>query len=198
MKIAKIGLDISINSTGIAFIFEDIVKLYQICPDVSTHSPSIKQITYKRDWRKTNYSYEDLAKVNSAHTLSVTIAKLMKTLAQTYAIDKFDARIEGSIMSQGFKNKQSRVNDLTVFNSTVKLMLLKNDLVQSISVVSPGALKKIATGKGTAKKEQIIRCFLSEFPEFVNAGKIDDIADAYYLAKFQYNEKLGYMKSDVV
>lgn len=197
MTIAKIGLDISINSTGVSFILdgdEQIVKFFQIVPVASAHSASIQQLTYQRDWSKGNYSQEDLAKVNSAFSLSSKISQLLTKLKESYKVDAFDVRIEGSIMSQGFKKQQARVNDLTVFNGTVKLMLLKNELVQTITVVSPGALKKIATGKGTAKKEQIVKCFLAEFAEFVNIGKTDDIADAYYLAKFPYNSKLAYSK----
>jgi Holliday junction resolvasome RuvABC endonuclease subunit len=197
-NIAKVGLDMSINSTGLTFIFGDIVKFYQIVPAQSPHSASISQVVYKRDWRKDNYSYEDLAKIISATRLSLKINDILKRLKDTYSIDSFDVRIEGSIMSQGFKKQQSRVNDLTVFNSNVKLMLINNKTVSRICVVSPTSLKKWATGKGNSKKDAIVLKFVEQFPEFDKIGKIDDIADSYFLAKQDVLDEHCFVKQDIV
>lgn len=63
-------------------------------------------------------------------------------------------------------------------------------------LVAPTKMKKFATGKGNAKKEQIVTAFLEKFPQYAEWPKIchpkaksvgspiADIADAYFLAAY--------------
>jgi len=85
-----------------------------------------------------------------------------------------------------------------VFHIGENCGLLKHYLWKSgieINVVSPPALKKFATGKGNAKKENMIEAFVEEtnidlWEVFgVKRTKniphpIDDLVDAFYLAKY--------------
>jgi Holliday junction resolvasome RuvABC endonuclease subunit len=194
--IAKIGIDLSMNSSGITIIVEEksIIKHFIISNVAVKSSANVQLLTYKRDHRNVNYSYSDLATVNSANSLAKRIYGLLIELSNIYGFQEVDARIEGSIMSQGFKKHQAKVNDLTVFNSSIKRMLISCELVKSITVVAPTTLKKWATGKGNAKKEQILEEFLKEFPKFDMTGKIDDIADSYYLAKGNVDDSQKYIK----
>lgn len=200
-KQSTVGIDVSMNSTGLTFITyndldERILKFIRIAPSTDgKQTSSARLVTYVRDYRKLNYSHQDLATVNSAKTLASTVSRLITEFCQTYKIEQIDARIEGSIMSKGFKKHEAKVNDLTVFNGTMKLMLLSNKFVNAISVIAPGSLKKYATGKGNCTKDKIVAQFKLEFPDFDCTGKIDDIADSYYLASAKHPEKLKYFKS---
>ncbi len=194
--IAKIGIDLSMNSSGITLIIDElnVTKHFIISNAAVKSSADVQLLTYTRDQRSDNYSYSDLATVNSATSLAKRIWNLISELQKIYKFSEVDARIEGSIMSQGFKRHQAKVNDLTVFNSSIKRMLINHELVKSITIVAPATLKKWATGKGNAKKEQIVEAFLKEFPKFDQTGKIDDVADSYYLAKAQVDDSQKYVK----
>jgi len=61
-----------------------------------------------------------------------------------------------------------------------------------VLLVEPSALKKAATGKGNAKKEQMIDCLPEEIRKQIESHaelhglkKIDDLADSYHLSQFQ-------------
>ena len=201
--IAKIGIDLSMNSTGLVldFINDDnvrITKFVQICPSIMKVSGDVQLVTYKRDYRKDNYSYEDLSAVNSATSLASCINKQMIKWSEIYNFDQIDARIEGSIMSSRFSKATANLNQLTVFNGTVKRMLLVHPLVVSIAVIGPTSLKKYFTGKGNAKKELMITKFIETFPMFdrSNKVKIDDIADAYALSIAQISDSMKYFKQN--
>jgi len=76
----------------------------------------------------------------------------------------------------------------------LKYLLSEVDI--DVDLLPPTALKKFATGKGNAKKQQMIEQFESEtgvdlWEHFcIKKGKtipspIDDIVDSYYLAKYE-------------
>ena len=52
-------------------------------------------------------------------------------------------------------------------------------------IATPQNIKKFATGKGNAKKEDIIANFVKDVSEnFTILKKVDDISDAYYMARY--------------
>lgn len=189
-RIARIGIDVSINSTGVSIIIpesetnEEKTLYFQICPDDVKTSASVRLLTYDKCYIKNqSYSHEDLTKILAADNQAKVVFKLMHELSSQYSIDAFDARQEGSIMAGSFKKKTSRLNDLTVFNAAMKRMLLSCKLVSSIAIIAPGTLKKYATGKGNASKEQVELAFYEKNPEFDNKqGKNDDVSDAWHMA----------------
>jgi len=131
----------------------------------------------------------------------------LKDLAIEFELDGYDARQEGSVLSTSFKKKQSRINDLTIFNAAMKRMMLGNPLVKSIAIVPPNSLKKYATGKGNCGKALMEEVFYQKNPHFhvpkrlnkkseeVHATKNDDIADAWHLATAPVPDKLKLIKS---
>jgi Holliday junction resolvasome RuvABC endonuclease subunit len=188
MITASVGIDLSMNSTGLVFIINDpskkdpILKFIVITNESVPSSASCRLVTYKRDYRNENYSYRDIGYLNSAKSCAAKIRKLMLDFQKTYNIEKYEAAIEAPIM--GRFTSQSRLNELVVYNAMAKMMLLQYDIVESIAVVAPTTLKKLATGKGNCKKTKVLETFLEEFPDYDNTkGKNDDVADAYYLAK---------------
>lgn len=202
-RIAKIGVDVSVNSTGVSVIIpkseenEEKTLYFQICPGKVKHSASVRLLTYDKCYIKdASYTHEDLTKILAADNLALIVYKLMHDVARQYKVTAFDARQEGSIMAGSFKKKQSRLNDLTVFNAAMKRMLLKCKLVKCIAVVAPSSLKKYATGKGNANKDAVELAFYDKNPDFhrplnakgENATKNDDIADAWHLANADIDE----------
>jgi len=197
---AFLGLDISMNSTGCVFHIHgqdgqaDITKFMRICPSVEKNSESAELVTYNRTWAKGNYSTMDLATVVDAKRLAARISGLIKRFTSQYGITELSVRTEGHIMGGRFQ-KQSRMTQMVSFNTIMKLMLLSNNTVTDIATIAPTALKKYATGKGRCKKEEIVKHFMLKFPDFDRTGKIDDIADAYFLATAQLTKEKGWCKS---
>jgi Holliday junction resolvasome RuvABC endonuclease subunit len=50
-------------------------------------------------------------------------------------------------------------------------------------VGTPGELKKFSTGKGNSSKDIIVSAFKTIYPD-LNLPKVDDIADAYFMANY--------------
>lgn len=199
MITAKIGIDLAMNSTGLAFIIDDpkkdkpIIKFIRLTNEPVPNSPSCRLVTYNRDYRKENYSYRDISYLISAKSCAVKIRKLILEIASVYKIEEYYAAIEAPIMGRFASN--SRLNELVVFNAQCKSMLLQMESVRTIAVIAPSSLKKIATGKGNCKKDLILKTFYAEFPEYVQSGKNDDVADAYYLAKGPITDEMKFFKN---
>lgn len=198
MNKATVGIDLAMNSTGLVFIINDpeknspIVKFIRLVSELKPNSPSCRLVTYKRDYRKENYSYRDISYLNSAKSCAIKIRQLMIEFANTYNISDYEVAIEAPIM--GRFASQSRLNELVVYNAQVKSMLLQYNDVSSIAVVAPTSLKKIATGKGNCKKTEVEKQFYVDFPDYDKSGKNDDIADAYYLARGPISDDMKYFK----
>lgn len=171
-------------------------KFYQILSDEakgSNFSRNVKVTNYKREFGKETYSHEDLNKIISATRLASKIKELIKKTMEKYDVESCEVRMEGSVMSFSFKNTQSRLNDLTAFNSIVKMMLVSSPEFHTINIIAPTALKKQSTGNGKAKKEDMQEAFLRIFPKFEIKGKIDDVIDAFFLSYIEPLER-GYEK----
>ena len=196
---ACIGIDLSINSTGIVFNLrldndESVVKFIQICPHVAKTSGSVQLVTYKRQVKSDNYSESDINTVIDAAALATCISKQITKFSEIYGFTEIDAVIEGSVMASRFSKATANLNQLTVFNGTVKRMLVMNKFVKSISVIAPSSLKKSFTGKGNCKKEKMIERFIELFPDFDIRGKIDDVVDAYALSVVNSSESTKWHK----
>lgn len=164
-------------------------KFYLIVPkepkSAKKFSATVEVVSYNREYDDTdNYALTDMAKIHSAQKLASTIKKLVKYNLNKYNLQKCEVKIEGSLMASSFSKRTSRLNDLTAFNSIVKLMLLSSPEFSRIGIVAPRSLKQLATGSGAAKKEQMIEQFaeLKAGSGFDIKGKIDDVVDAWFLA----------------
>lgn len=227
-QILKVGIDASINSTGVVialvntvasnvwkyacpnkttkqhtFEFNELaaIKFYRIVSSEPKSSKSlsknVRHISYYRDKDKfASYAEEDIYKIQSADKLAKVILKLVIDFCNEHNCNDVivDARIEGSVMATSFRNKQSRLNDLTAFNTIIKLMLLKSDKFDIIHIVPPTTLKKIATGSGRAKKEDMEYSFKIMNDDFDYTGKVDDVIDAWFLALSKFDISEAYVK----
>ena len=190
MKELYIGIDPSINSTGLVFRLvevceEDILKMYQITPKKIKCSTSVRNILYNKiDTNTKKYSDDDLNKIKNGYRLGKSIFDKIFKLTKIYKPDKIYIRMEGSLMSTGFKNSISRVNDLVAYNTMVKYVILSqiskigDDIY--FDVIAPTKLKKLFTGNGKSKKCDMVNKFKDNFDH--SQGKNDDIADAFALS----------------
>lgn len=209
-RFATVGIDVSINSTGVAIVIyseeEKVEKtiFFQICPWKTTVSGSVRLLTYKKTYADySEYSDVDLHKIISADNLAKVVYRLINDVSRQYNIDYIDARQEGSVLATAFKKKQSRLNDLTIFNAAMKRMMLAHPLIKKISIIPPNSLKKYATGKGNCSKDLMETIFYEKNPDFhvplkktgKQASKNDDVADAWHLATAKHPENLKMIKS---
>lgn len=202
MKKTIIGIDLSINSTGLVILnYEDDVLIkeifYRIIPEELLTSgkknSSLHTKTYKKNYDKSNYSSEDLTKVMAAARLGSKIKEFIDLNHKLFGAEYTEVRLEGSVMATSFRSHQARLNDLTAFNTMNKFMLLSSiKYLNTVYVIAPTSLKKLAVGKGNAKKELMIEKFFEIKPKFDTLGKMDDVVDAYFLGVCEPDSSLGF------
>ena len=82
----------------------------------------------------------------------------------------------------------SSIRTKSIFDLAGLNYLLRNIFIHYrdcvFTIATPANIKKFATGKGNAKKQQIIEAFLSQYNKLKQIPKVDDIADAYFMAQF--------------
>lgn len=210
MKELRIGIDASINCTGICFTTIDLDKkethsdYYAVIPfekpkvlkRKSTKIPKkkwsdsiniVEFIKMDIDSKVDNFSYQDISKVISAKNLAIKIKETIIKYTEDKYYDEISVRMEGALMSSGFSAKHARVNDLIAYAVETRNMLVYDEklskLINYISLVAPKTLKKLATGNGNASKEFMIEKHQDIFAGlFDYYGKIDDVIDAYWLS----------------
>lgn len=196
MKYLKIGIDLSINSTGVCVIEPNgKITYYQLMPfwltkkQPKSHicSDSVILKMYKRFYEKdfdTN-SEADLHKIYSATNQSDALIEII--ISHMSKDTLLDVRIEGA----SFASNAGRIYDLTIYYAEIKRRLL-NFLPHGskLSTIPPTKVKMVALGKGngTAKKDLIEEYHKSIFGDKFDysKGKNDDVIDAYLLASSDY------------
>lgn len=192
IKECWIGIDQSLNSTGMTIQFSDKpnVMFFQFVTSKMKHSSSVCFVEYGRVKEKTDdFTTNELNIVRSAHNLSKSIFHYLNFHCSKY--DKWNVAIEGQVMS-GFSKKQMfHLTDLVKLVSIVEYNLLKSSKV-NLKIVPPTSVKKYFTGSGRAKKEHMLEEFQTRVPNFDFSGKVDDIADSFALSEFiAHPERVG-------
>lgn len=199
----NVGIDASMNFTGVTFVYThaDGTRTHEFIA-VTAFSEKvaywITQKCYKRIIDTDTYSSEEMHKVISAKRQASVINKLINERIERHSLESIDARMEGSLVNTGrFKQKQVRINDLTMFNSIIKLMLISNANIRAIGIIAPKRLKKLATGNGNASKEKMVEHFFTKCrPDLkrIPKMKVDDVIDAFYLANCEYSDDKCFVK----
>lgn len=180
MKI--IGLDLSINSTGICIYIKSNSKntnKYLIISGKDTkklrefsHRKISIEIYDKKDVSGAiDYSSKESVKSYNIYSIAKSIERVIKKEKPDLCI------IEGvSYSSSG------AVADLAGLNYMVRYILEENNI--PFKILSPMQNKKIATGNGGADKDLMIDAWkrLDKSICDVDSIKIDDLADAFFLA----------------
>lgn len=179
-----IGIDQSLNSTGMTIQFSDKpnVLFFQFVTHKMKHSSSVCFVEYGRVKEKTDdFTTNELNIVKSAHNLCKAIFHYINLHCSNY--DVWNVAIEGQVMS-GFSKKQMfHLTDLVKLVSIVEYNLIKSAKVR-LTIIPPTSVKKYFTGSGRAKKEHMLEEFQLRVPNFDHTGKVDDVADSYALSEF--------------
>lgn len=181
-----IGLDQSMNSTGICCRYNDYIKFYIVKPnkltkkEQSSQSELIQYICFERQelCKEDNHIRE----VQKTLNMIEAVEQIYNTIYMEWINhNKCDIVICMEGISLGSKHTSS-VMDLAGLNYLIRNTILVNNEWKLI-VSPPSEIKKFATGNGNANKDSMITIFLSSFPE-IDIPKVDDIADAYFMCLY--------------
>ena len=161
------GLDLSINSTGVCFNNGDDVIYCNIVPKITRNqrrneSDRLMMIEYNKiDGNDDHNIYE--------------ICRIVENLIEEYNINKV------VMEAPAFQAHGRSTITLAGLNYSIRQMLMR--VVVEYETVQPTTLKKWFTGNGMADKGMMVRCWkvLDPIANTLKAMKIDDLADSYAL-----------------
>ena len=175
-----IGLDLSINSTGVCLRKKDEVLYYLIVPKLTRKMGAINA---NRTARIRYITYDKIADLDS-HNIRC-IANIICNIIKDFQCNE-NEDIEGAVIEDVAMRANGRsIITLTLLNGYVRCML---DMLHiSYQTVSPTSWKKRVLGNGQADKELTIyhwAKFDQEVCKLMSAMncKMDDVADSYFLA----------------
>lgn len=186
----SIGIDLSINSTGLVIDEGDKIKYYIITSKDTKklrewNDDRVNVVVYHKeaiDKKNSTYSEVEYHKTHNIITIANTIYSILRPYKDQ---EKVRAYIEG--ISYG-SSKTSALADLAGLNYMVRYVLYQLGIITFI--VSPMENKKFACGIGNADKDIMVAAWLKCQPDMIEVNKMlksDDIADAYFLS--QYHKK---------
>lgn len=192
-----IGIDPSLNSTGICINVDGNCKYYIITSKMTKKMKDFKNeyIQYlpyeKEDTNKKLNEYADVEfnKAHNIYNICVSVKQVIKANVEWYAgdnINNCEVFMEG--VSYGSLGSAALV-DLSGLNFAIRNVLI--ELGVKFTIVSPSQNKKFATGLGNADKEHMIFSWLmiEKHLKDIKDIKIDDLADAYFLSNY-YKAKM--------
>lgn len=202
----KIGIDFSLISPAIciykdgeySFIsfFDDHGKNWKECKskDYNYHrllSDVIELNPYTREIDKKNYREEQRTKMRAAKMIA---HKISNRLVELVGDEKVIIGLEGF----SYGSISSSTLDLALFNSFLRIKLLEDFGEDCLVIISPTEGKKNLSGKGNAKKDDMIQAFIENRTndpdiekcpfwkfckdnelDYKNIKPIDDLVDSY-------------------
>ena len=183
-----IGIDPSINSTGVCVISDNNLPVYYLIPsklakrnkenphERITILPYVKEKADKLD----PYHIKERCKINNMMKICGILSDILHTHQPQRAV------IEGiSYGSYG----SAALADLAGLNFCMRSTVLASCPDCELIIASPMSVKMQAVGSGAAGKEVMIDGWASLDPpmkDLLDCGKkIDDLADAYFLANYR-------------
>lgn len=171
--------------------------------DYSMSSPSVCVHTGK-EWSfnnckfyfltsKKKYQFHDARFFGSPHADYLSQEQRFDSIT-TWALSNIP--VDASVAIEGYAFAAKGV----VFNIAENTGVLKHKLYlrnkTPLNIIAPSSVKKYATGKGNAKKEQMHEAFVNEvgfdidshFDCRIGESPISDIVDSYYIAKYAFHE----------
>ena len=185
-----IGIDPSINSTGICFKYDNNIDFYIIKAGLHLTKRELKAneelnnfeyICYDKLLNDKNPHITEFNKTQNFIIIINYIKELIykKILLYNLSLDINNVYIVMEGVSYGSVSKTKAIFDLSGLNYIIRYELTKYGY--NIIISSPSEIKKFATGNGNCKKEVIENMFLTLFPEYKILPKVDDISDAYIM-----------------
>lgn len=175
-----VGLDLSINSTGVCIYDKGNVEYFLIVPKVTKR---MREVSEKEGSRIHYKTYDKIASLDS-HNIRCIAKEICKIIA-----DKV-TKIETVVIEDVALAARGRsIITLTLLNGYLRCMMDQMGLWYEL--VNPTQWKKKILGNGQANKDMIVDVWSKMDPESYNVmmgGKVkfkcDDIADAYFLCRY--------------
>lgn len=189
-----VGIDPSINSSGVCLIYDDGLQhkeeFFVITPKITKKEDalqcSLNNFEYKlydkhEPNTDDNHENERRKTVNFLRILNIVEEIINDERAKHLRIDHVYVCQEG--ISYGSSVRTKSIFDLAGLNYMLRMTVMKYKDYDLI-IATPGEIKKFATGKGNANKDMMKDVFAAIHPELTVLPKYDDIADAYFMAKY--------------
>jgi len=202
-----VGIDPSINSTGVTFLIYDenntLIKqhFYVITGIKLTKRQIAAQEKYKDIFSYVKYNKHEVLdnmsniereQLKTKNFLGIvhTVINLIKDLIKQYMPYSVNICQEG--ISYGSSIRTKSVFDLAGLNYMMRAFCIECNFIYCgdfcFIIGTPSEIKKFATGAGNANKELMLSMFktyieTSDTPDF-DIPKMDDIADSYFMAQF--------------
>ena len=196
-----VGIDPSINSTGITCIaYDDNVKIdekfYIIKPDKLTkreleaEERNIKIFEYilynklEAKDKEDNHEVEYIKSLNALEVMNSIHSAINKFITkQVGRLGIYNLYICQEGISYGSVTRTKSVFDLAGLNYLLRDLVI-NDLQPTYFIIAtPSEIKKTTSGNGNCKKEVMVELFKAIYPDF-DLPKIDDVADSYWMQNY--------------
>lgn len=187
----NIGIDLSINSTGIC-VDDDSNIYYHI---VSSDNISKKRIILAQDITNTVsiplsfHFYHKITTNSTTYSTKENIKTLNITNISKLITDIIDLENPDHVYMEGISYRSSNTSalaDLAGLQYIIRVHLINKNI--PMSIVSPTSNKKSACGNGAADKSEMLYAWFtcdSRLIAYKDQLKLDDIADAYFLSKIE-------------
>ena len=193
-----VGIDPSINSTGVCTLVYDldgelkedrfyIIKNGKLTKkEQKAELDNIDKFSYVLLERNTKADDNHELELNKTLYFMEVVSSILEIINTTnYRFGRF-CNIYVCIEGISYGSSQTKsVFDLAGLNFMIRSGVIKNckGLTSELIVGTPGELKKFSTGKGNSSKDIIVSAFKAIYPD-LNLPKVDDIADAYFMANY--------------
>ena len=182
MNNITIGIDPSINSTGICVVRDKECKYYIITSKITKklqqfESPHVKILFYKKNEIKDlEYKDKEIAKTNNIYNICKIISNIIDCYRPSMVF------MEG--ISYG-STQGSALVDLAGLNYAIRMILKCYNI--PFEIIPPTSVKKFAVSIGNADKDIIIDAWKRLDPNIkdIKDIKIDDLADSYFIAHYK-------------
>ena len=185
-----VGIDPSINSTGICIMKYDGDKLcktrfFIVKPNKLTRKEELVNLrefsfelyeksSLKEIKKEDNHEYELEKTINIMHIVDKVFEIIKKNTSRK---DTVNIVMEG--LSYGSSQRTQSIFDLAGLNYLIRNAIIKSGM--NLIICPPAEIKKFASGKGNSNKDIIVEAFMILFPKFSVIQKLDDLADAYFM-----------------
>ena len=196
MKELYVGIDPSINSTGITInIWENNSLFTEVFYIIKGNKLTKKEqkVAEDDDLNKVIYStYEkiDIKDADDSHELELiktknllNIVNVISHIITVYSkhCDYIYVGMEG--LSYGSSVRTRSIYELAGLNYLIRNELMTKHMCK-LYILPPTEVKKFATGIGNCSKDAVINVFSSIFPNLLKIPKIDDIADSWFICNY--------------
>lgn len=183
----KIGIDPSINSTGICVSYKGLHYYYLIPSKMTKKMESFEHdyihlLPYTKYTNKDcEYTEKEKYKTINIHSVCQHIRWIINHWCSTFGVSPNNIIVNMEGVSYGSVGSAALV-DLAGLNFAIRTTLL--DLNVSFNIISPTSLKKFACANGQADKAVMINAWkrMDKNINDITGIKIDDLADSYFLS----------------